>query len=114
MLFFAFATAIWLWSRAWGAIAFLWALAICMPRIYMGYHYPSDIIIGALLGMAAMLVVQNIPVPSGTSAAIRRYETGHPAAFYTLAFVLSYEISTLFVDVRRLGSAALVVLGLGN
>jgi membrane-associated phospholipid phosphatase len=114
VLFFALATAIWLWSRAWGAVAFLWALAVCMPRIYMGYHYPSDIIIGALLGIAVMLVVQNIPLPSSTFAAIRRYETGHPAAFYTLAFVLSYQISTLFLDVRRLGSGALVVLGLGK
>jgi undecaprenyl-diphosphatase len=114
VLFFALATAIWLWSRAWGAVAFLWALMVCMPRIYMGFHYPSDIIFGALLGVATMLAVQSVPVPSGTFAAIRRCEAGHPAAFYTLAFVLSYQISTLFYDVRQLGSGALVVLGLGQ
>jgi undecaprenyl-diphosphatase len=115
VLFFGLATAIWLWSRAWGAIAFLWALLIvCIPRIYMGYHYPSDIIAGALLGMVTMVAVQRIPAPPGAVAAIRRYETGYPSAFYTLAFLLSYEIATLFDSVRELGSSALTVLGMAR
>jgi undecaprenyl-diphosphatase len=114
LLFFALATAIWLWSRAWGTVAFIWALMVCMPRIYVGYHYPSDIIIGALLGVVTMLAVQHIPLPPGTFEPIRRYEAGHPAAFYTLAFVITYQISTLFSDVRRLGSGALIVLGMAG
>jgi hypothetical protein len=61
-----------------------------------------------------MLAVQRIPLPSGTFEAIRHYEAGHQAAFYTLAFVLTYQISTLFSGLRLLGSIALVVLGMGR
>lgn len=111
-LFFALSTAIFLWSRAWGAVAFLWSLVIvCMPRIYMGYHYPSDIVIGAVLGVSTMVVVHRIAVPSRTFDVIKRYEAAYPAAFYAFAFVITYQIATLFDDVRQLGSAALIVLG---
>ena len=30
---------------------FLWAALVCFAQIYVGVHYPSDIIVGALLGI---------------------------------------------------------------
>ncbi|MEO7923012.1 MAG: phosphatase PAP2 family protein [Chitinophagaceae bacterium] len=36
----------------WTWIAFAWAGLIAYAQVYVGFHYPSDVICGALLGMA--------------------------------------------------------------
>ncbi len=33
-------------------IALLWAAAICYAQVYVGVHYPLDVLVGALLGIA--------------------------------------------------------------
>lgn len=40
----------WLKWRGW--IFYLWALIICFAQIYVGVHYPGDILGGAVLGIA--------------------------------------------------------------
>ncbi len=52
---FGVATFLWLASRqriAWIWIMYVWAGLFAFTRIYLGVHYPSDIVVGALLGMA--------------------------------------------------------------
>jgi len=41
----------------WGALAFLLALALSLGRPYLGMHYPSDVLVGAALGVALGLIV---------------------------------------------------------
>ena len=82
-----------------------------MPRIYMRFHYPIDVVIGAVLGVSTMVTVHRIAVPSRAFDVIKRYEAAYPAAFYTFAFIFTYQIATLFDDVRRLVSGASIVLG---
>ena len=50
-----------------------------------------------------MLAAQRIPLPSRISETIRRYESEYSAAFYTLAFFVTYQIAMLFYDVRQFG-----------
>lgn len=38
--------------KKWALIAFVWAAAICYAQVYVGVHYPSDVLVGALLGIA--------------------------------------------------------------
>jgi membrane-associated phospholipid phosphatase len=40
-----------------GALAFILAAALALGRPYLGMHYPSDVLAGALLGVALGLVV---------------------------------------------------------
>ncbi|HXR31419.1 MAG TPA: phosphatase PAP2 family protein [Solirubrobacterales bacterium] len=40
-----------------GGLAFILALALSLGRPYLGMHYPSDILVGALLGVGLGLVV---------------------------------------------------------
>jgi membrane-associated phospholipid phosphatase len=40
-----------------GALAFLLALALSLGRPYLGMHYPSDVLVGAVLGVALGLIV---------------------------------------------------------
>jgi membrane-associated phospholipid phosphatase len=40
-----------------GALAFVLALALALGRPYLGMHYPSDVLVGALLGILLGLLV---------------------------------------------------------
>jgi membrane-associated phospholipid phosphatase len=53
---FAVATAM---SRVepWGALAFVLAIALALGRPYLGMHYPSDVLVGAVLGVLLGLIV---------------------------------------------------------
>jgi len=44
----------------WSALLFLWATLICYSRIYLGVHYPGDIVVGGLLGMSLATFVYYI------------------------------------------------------
>jgi membrane-associated phospholipid phosphatase len=40
-----------------GALAFLLAVALALGRPYLGMHYPSDVLVGAVLGVVLGLIV---------------------------------------------------------
>lgn len=109
VILFAIATAIWMRSRRWGAFAYVWVFLFgCLPRIYLGYHYPSDVVGGAAIGTAIMVAAYSV-VPSSNArrAAERifRWEQLHPSAVYALGFVGTYELVTMFDTVRSGGHA---------
>ena len=53
----AFLTPVFREYRPWPAIVlFLWAIISSYSRIYIGYHYPGDIIVGSILGILIGLV----------------------------------------------------------
>jgi undecaprenyl-diphosphatase len=50
--------------RFFTPLILLWALLLCYSRIYLGVHYPGDVIVGAILGAgigAAVYVLTRIP-----------------------------------------------------
>lgn len=56
---FGIATLMWLVLipyRRWLALLFLWPLLVGYTRIYLGVHYPSDIVAGYLVGVLAAIV----------------------------------------------------------
>jgi len=101
-LFFALAVGILPVSRRLGWLAISWvAVVICLPLIYLGVHWPSDIFAGALLGIG---IVQMARIP-----AVRNFLRGHiehlnarrPALFLAIFFLWSYETTVLFEGVRK-------------
>lgn len=102
VLFFALAMAVWRLHRTYGVLAFLWSAAvICLPRVYLGYHYASDVLIGALVGIVIMRLVFALPLPGLLSGPLLRWEARHTASFYCIAFLATFELAVLFKDVRQ-------------
>ncbi len=105
LMFFALSTAIFSRSRALGACAYIWtAFVICLPRVYFGYHYPSDIIAGAAMGVAIMAAALALPVPEFAERWARALEARAPGLGLGLAFFASAEIAVNFDHVREIVS----------
>lgn len=100
-LFFALSAGIWLQSRFAGCIAFLWSLlVICLPRVYLGYHSLPDIIGGAVLGVAVMAGTHATARSALWPRRVVTWAHVYRAVFYSLAFLVTYEIAALFSDLR--------------
>ncbi|HKQ98278.1 MAG TPA: phosphatase PAP2 family protein [Candidatus Polarisedimenticolia bacterium] len=103
VLLCALATGLWLISRRYGILAFVLTAVDLVVRVYSGLHYPSDVLGGALLGIVIMGIAWRSRrlAPRVVDAALRT-EALRPGAFYTVAFLLSWQIAEMFGDCRFL------------
>ncbi|WP_336491545.1 phosphatase PAP2 family protein [Methylobacterium nigriterrae] len=98
---FALSTAVWCLSRRLGAVCYAWSvLMICLPRVYTGYHYASDLLAGAAIGIAAALVVHATLPMKAIAVRLNQLATRHPGPFYAASFLLLFQFATMFNDVR--------------
>ena len=103
-VFFALSTALWLVSRPIGAISYAWSIfIICMPRLFGGLHYASDIIAGAVTGILVALLIAP-PIGAKLSPYVFAAEKRSTALFYAAFFTLSFQFATMFNDVRHIAS----------
>lgn len=54
---FAIAVAIWLYDRTAGAVFLALAVLVSFARVYVGIHYPGDVVGGAVLGTLVALLL---------------------------------------------------------
>ncbi len=59
---FALACGMFLYDRAIGAFLFVLAALLAFARVYVGTHYPGDVIAGAAIGMLAVLALAVPPL----------------------------------------------------
>ena len=52
---FEAATALWYYHRKWGVAALVLAALIAYSRLYLFVHYPTDVLVGAMLGIGIAL-----------------------------------------------------------
>lgn len=106
--FFALSVPLWRRSRWLGAAATIWvSLTICLPLLHRGEHWPTDIVAGAIVGVALMLLLCRVIGATGLPDRILRFSATHPAAFYTIAWLFALEIAQMFDGVQAyLGDAA--------
>jgi undecaprenyl-diphosphatase len=55
---FAIAVAVWAYDRTFGAVFLVLALVLGFARVYVGTHYPGDILGGAILGALVALALR--------------------------------------------------------
>lgn len=80
-------------------LAIVWTMLVETSRTYTGAHYPSDLIGAAALAAIVVWVGQASWLIS-LGRRVLRWEESSPSLFYMSAFFLSYQIATLFADIR--------------
>lgn len=107
VFYFAFATGIFLVSRKTGLLLYLHAaFIICLPRIYLGAHYPSDVLAGAMLGCGFACLTKWTALRSlATRQAFRLHERSL-GLFHAALFYFAYETAHMYEDLRHLGIGA--------
>ena len=101
---FTAATCLLFVSRRLGILALLYSFfVICFPRVYLGIHYPTDIVVGALLGVAMAFWVKLSPLRTAVARPFVRWEKVYPSRFYTIFFVVTFEFAEMFDSVRAIG-----------
>jgi undecaprenyl-diphosphatase len=110
MFFFALATGLWSVNRAAGTIAFLWTIVVVdLPRVYMGIHYPSDVIFGGLFGFIGMRMFLALPLER-FERLLGAWRNAHPGLFLAVLFFASDAIGHLLADFRELAHSFTRVL----
>jgi undecaprenyl-diphosphatase len=105
VLYFGIATGIFAASRRFGFVAIIYAVVfISLPRIYVGYHFPTDILVGFLVGgiltYTSILLARDSKLVSG----LQSWGNSHQGAFYAVLFLFSFQIANLFNESRQLVS----------
>lgn len=108
MLWVAIAMGIFLVWRGAGALALLYtAVFICLPRAYLGFHYPTDLLAGAAIGVAITYLMTRDAVRKRTAAPILRWTMRAPGVAAMIAFLVCFELVTQFDDLLRLAHSVL-------
>lgn len=55
---FALAATVMRYDRLWGSLFVVFAVLVAWGRVFVGVHYPSDVIAGAILGIAAAYAIK--------------------------------------------------------
>lgn len=111
VLFFALCVPLWRRSSWLGVVMGAWTLImICLPRLYLGYHYPSDVLAGAVLGIVLMLALPKVVILTTLPNRLIALEKSRPEVFYAMAFLFSFELAVLFYNLRLLGLDAVRLL----
>ncbi|HEY4283571.1 MAG TPA: phosphatase PAP2 family protein [Chthoniobacterales bacterium] len=100
-LFGALLTGIWLAWRTGGiALMFYVIFLIFFPRIYIGIHYPTDILGGAAIGVSCVLLCSWKPLRQLWTEHVLNWFDRRPGPAYALLFIITFQIATLFWDIR--------------
>lgn len=78
--------------------------AVCVPRITLGLHYPSDILAGAIVGTVAAWISERY-VRGKAVDWLFGFAQCHAGWFYGLAFVVTLELAEKFDDARNTARA---------
>jgi len=105
-LFFCLAAGLWFVSRRLSLIAMAQTFfIITLPRVYLGIHFPTDVIAGGVLGIAMASTAQLTQLRERVTWYPRAWLQKYPAWFYGAMFAYSFETAELYASARAVGRA---------
>lgn len=111
VMFFSLSTALLFVERRLGVIALAFsAVAIALPRIYLGLHYPTDILAGAAVGVSLSVLSIRYLAPLNLVTSMVEFASAKPRVFAPVLFLCTYQIADMFNSSRALVSG-LVKIG---
>lgn len=103
VLFFGLAFSFCLISKKMGYLIISYVIIIILwPRIFLGYHYFTDILAGAILGILFVWVFNFPKIRHDVTKPFLYIENKTPGFFYFCFFIVSYNIATLFFEARMI------------
>jgi undecaprenyl-diphosphatase len=103
VLFFTLVAGLYFASRRIGRLAGLYILVIvCLPRIYLGIHYPTDIISGAVIGLAVGYLACLPMIRARIARPLVHWMEAYPAISSAALFFYTYQIADAFGWARDL------------
>jgi undecaprenyl-diphosphatase len=104
VLFFAMAVGILIASRRAGWFALFYVSAfICLPRMYLGEHYATDILTGAAIGVIPVFLANLPRIRQPLTSWALRWLDASPSSFYFLASLVLYQVVELFDPLIEMG-----------
>lgn len=98
----ALATGFWMVNRWAGLFVALHALLVIgFARVYITFHYPSDILGGAVIGVAIALVLMWPVAALVRRAGILDKAERWPQYFHPLLFIVLFQVATMFDSGRQ-------------
>ena len=95
VLFFSLATGIFLISKKMGILSYLYVFfIICFPRIYLGLHYSTDILAGAIVGVVITLLLAKNRIWYPITQKILNFSVRYSGIFYVLFFLISFLLTS--------------------
>ncbi|CAD6525177.1 Lipid A 1-diphosphate synthase [Paraburkholderia kirstenboschensis] len=111
MLWMSVAVGIFIVSRRVGILALLYvAIFICTPRAYLGFHYPTDLLGGAAIGIVITYIMTRDSVRAHYATHMLRWIERYPGPSAMLGFVLCLELVTQFDELRAFATSVLKVV----
>lgn len=93
-----------------GLVGLLYTLVVIdFPRIYLGLHYPTDILGGILVGFAVAGVMASAPVRERISPPLLRLLDRRPELFYASVFLCLFAIGSIN-SIHNLATAGIELL----
>lgn len=115
VLFFAMATGLWLVNRRAGWLAFGYVTTvIALPRLYLGLHFASDLIVGAMIGVVVVLAGVRLMADSTPMRWLAGLTFDRPVLVNPILMLLTFQIATMLSDLRDFADLAGRLTGLDN